>query len=87
MKPITSKEKTMINQLPFWCRSCEADYNHFDVLGVCDKCGTQNVLDQHLITVTVPMVAYSRLDAQENVKALINQLINQQLVSAETTVF
>ncbi len=77
----------MINQLPFWCRSCEADYNHFDVLGVCDKCGTQNVLDQHLITVTVPMVAYSRLDAQENVKALINQLINQQLVSAETTVF
>jgi hypothetical protein len=86
MKPNTSKEKQMINQLPFWCRSCEADYNHFDVLGVCEKCGTQNVLDQHLITVTIPVIAYSVLDAQANVEALIKQLIKQQLISPETTV-
>lgn len=77
----------MINQLPFWCRSCEADFNNFDEQGVCGKCGTPNVLERHNIVVTIPTDAFSLLDAQANVEALVKQLIKQQLVSSETTVF
>lgn len=75
----------MINQLPIWCRECNADYEHFDVLGVCQKCGTPNVMERHTITVSIPTDAYSYIDALANVEALINQLIKQQIISPETT--
>lgn len=76
----------MLNQLPFWCRSCQADYNKLDENGVCTECGTPNVLERHSIVVTIPVDAYSVLDAQANIEALVKQLIKQQIISPETTV-
>lgn len=76
----------MLNQLPLWCRTCDSSYESFDDQGVCGHCDTRNVLERHYVTVTIPVDEYSYFDAQQWVQSIINQLVKQQMVSAETVV-
>lgn len=43
-----------INQLPLWCRQCNATYESFDAEGVCEVCETPNVLGGWNISVQFP---------------------------------
>jgi hypothetical protein len=83
---ITSKEKTMIDQLPFWCRECGATYESLNDDGVCTICNTPNVLGLHLITVTIPAGGYTAEEARASVEALVDRLIKAGAISSETVV-
>lgn len=63
-----------INQLPLWCRECEEPYTALDDDGVCDNCGTPNVLQRFSVPVTLSFDAYSYEEAVGQVTNLFNSL-------------
>lgn len=77
---------TALNQLPLWCRTCESSYESFDERGICGHCGTPNVLERHMVRVTIPVDDYSYFDAQKRVQSIIDQLVQNQFISSETVV-
>lgn len=75
-----------INQLPLWCRQCDEPYTALDENGVCDNCGTPNVLERHVFGIVIPIDAYSKEQARTEITALVENLVFLGLLPDDTVV-
>lgn len=76
-----------LNTYPLWCRECGATYDDMNVEGICQKCDTPNLLGLHHVFIVVPVEAYSQDEAKARLAVIVNNLINEESLPTNSTVW